>query len=165
MKISTANSQRFDKTSTIQEYQTRFEKLSYLAHDWTDWQLLGTFIEGLKLEIKWELKARQPHTVTAVISFAQIQEEWLNQDAKKMRTTPRPTTYKPPSIPSCPSLPKKLTRKELCDRSTKDLYWHCDEPWSRDHCCEKGCHLLIRPFEDVEEEVLEHEEEVTDEEQ
>ena len=46
------------QTSTIQEHQIRFEKLSYLACDWTNHQLLGTFIEGLKLEIKGEVKAR-----------------------------------------------------------------------------------------------------------
>ncbi|RZS16906.1 hypothetical protein BHM03_00048977 [Ensete ventricosum] len=57
------------QTSTMQEYQTKFEKLSYLAHDWTDRQLLGMFIKGLKPKIKGEVKARQPRTVTVVISF------------------------------------------------------------------------------------------------
>ncbi|RZS18038.1 hypothetical protein BHM03_00050264 [Ensete ventricosum] len=46
------------QTSIIQEYQIRFEKLSYLAHDWTNRQLVGTFIEGLKPEIKGEVKSR-----------------------------------------------------------------------------------------------------------
>ena len=46
------------QTSMIQEYQTKFEKLSYLAHDWIDHQLLRTFIEGLKPEIKGEVKVR-----------------------------------------------------------------------------------------------------------
>ncbi|RWW15977.1 hypothetical protein GW17_00020161 [Ensete ventricosum] len=73
--------------------------------------------------------------------------------------------YKPPSIPSHPSLPKKLTKEELRDRSTKGLCWHCDEPWSRDNRCKKGHLLLIEPIEDMEEKVQEHEEEVTDEEQ
>ncbi|RWW58817.1 hypothetical protein BHE74_00034284 [Ensete ventricosum] len=95
------------------------------------------------------------------ISFARIQEELLNQDAKRMRTTPRSTTYKPPSISSYPSLPKKLTKEELYDRSTKGLCWH----WSRDHHCKKEILLLIEPIENIEEEVQEHEEEVTDEEQ
>ncbi|RZR91107.1 hypothetical protein BHM03_00019157 [Ensete ventricosum] len=103
----------------------------------------------------------------AAISFARIQEEWLNQDARRMRTTPRLAAYKPliPSNPSQPSLPKKLTREELRDRSTKDLYWHYDKSWSCDHRCKKGRLLLIEPIEDIEEEVQEHEEEVTDEEQ
>ena len=61
---------KIQQTFIIQEYQTRFEKLSYLARDWTDHQLLGTFIEGLKPEIKGEVKARQPRTVITVIFFA-----------------------------------------------------------------------------------------------
>ncbi|RZR95709.1 hypothetical protein BHM03_00024582 [Ensete ventricosum] len=72
--------------------------------------------------------------------------------------------YKPPSVPSHPSLPKKLTKEELRDRSTKGLCWHCDEPWSRDYRCKKGRLLLIEPIEYMEEEVREHEEEVMDEE-
>ncbi|RWW13963.1 hypothetical protein GW17_00022304 [Ensete ventricosum] len=82
-----------------------------------------------------------------------------------MRTTPRPTTYNPPSVSSHPSLPKKLTREELRDRSTKGLCWHYDEPWSHDHRYKKGHLLLIEPLEDMEEELLEHEEEVAAEEQ
>ena len=61
---------KIQQTSTIQAYQTKFEKLSYLACDWTDRQLLGTFIEGLKPEIKGEVKVWQPRTVTTAISFA-----------------------------------------------------------------------------------------------
>ncbi|RWW61924.1 hypothetical protein BHE74_00030982 [Ensete ventricosum] len=143
-----------------------FEILSNLARDWSDEQLLGTFIEGLKLKIR-EVKARQPSTFMAAISFARIQEERLNQDARRTRTTPRPATYKPsaPSAPSRPSLPKKLTIEELRDRSTKGLCWHCDEPWSRDYRCKKGRLLLIEPIEDSEKEVQEHEEEVMGEEQ
>ncbi|RWW89164.1 hypothetical protein BHE74_00001861 [Ensete ventricosum] len=102
----------------------------------------------------------------AAVSFARIQEEQLNQDVRRMRTTPKPATYKPPipPAPSRPSLPKKLTREELRHRSTKGLCLHCDEPWSRDHRCKKGCLLLMEPIEDMEE-IQEHEEEVTEEEQ
>ncbi|RWW10098.1 hypothetical protein GW17_00026377 [Ensete ventricosum] len=83
----------------------------------------------------------------------------------RTRTTPRPTAYKPPSIPNCPSLSKILTREELRDRSAKGLCWQCDELWSCDHHCKKGRLLLTGPLTDVEEEVQEHEEEITDEEE
>ncbi|KAJ8459417.1 hypothetical protein OPV22_032343 [Ensete ventricosum] len=39
-----------------------------------------------------------------LISFARIQEEWLNQDAQRMRTTPRHMAYEPPSASSHPLL-------------------------------------------------------------
>ncbi|RZR94550.1 hypothetical protein BHM03_00023251 [Ensete ventricosum] len=73
--------------------------------------------------------------------------------------------YKPPSVPIRPSLPKKLTREELRDRFAKGLCWHCDESWSHFHRCKKDRLLLIEPLEDIEEEVLKHEEEVMNEEQ
>ncbi|RZR75261.1 hypothetical protein BHM03_00052919 [Ensete ventricosum] len=93
----------------------RFEKLSYLARDRTDRQLIGTFIEELKSELEGVVKAWEPRTVAASIFVARIQEERLNQDARRMRTTPRPMAYKPPSIPSRPSLPKELSSEELYD--------------------------------------------------
>ncbi|RWV95599.1 hypothetical protein GW17_00041767, partial [Ensete ventricosum] len=58
------------QTSIVQKYQTRFERLSNQAHDWSEKQLLGTFTEGLKPEIREEVKARQPYTMTTAISFA-----------------------------------------------------------------------------------------------
>ncbi|RWW50723.1 hypothetical protein BHE74_00042996 [Ensete ventricosum] len=68
------------QTSTIQEYQTRFERLSNQTKNWSEKQLLCTFIEGLKSEIRGEVKARQPYTLMTVISFARIQEEQLNHE-------------------------------------------------------------------------------------
>ncbi|RRT54617.1 hypothetical protein B296_00018556 [Ensete ventricosum] len=53
------------QTSTIHKYQTRFEHLSKK-------QLLGTFIEGLKSEIRGEVKVRPLYTLTTAISFARI---------------------------------------------------------------------------------------------
>ncbi|RWW84079.1 hypothetical protein BHE74_00007332 [Ensete ventricosum] len=99
------------------------------------------------------------------ISLARIQER-LDQDALRMRTTHRLATYKlsTSSAPSHLSLPKKLIREEIHDRSAKGLCWHYDKPWSRDHHCKKGYLLLIEPIEDSEEEVHEHEEEVMEEE-
>ncbi|RZR84191.1 hypothetical protein BHM03_00010957 [Ensete ventricosum] len=68
---------------------------------------------------------------------------------------PRPAIYKPPALPapSSPSLPKKLTIEELRDRLAKGLCWHYNEPWSHDHRCKKERLLLIKPIEDLEEEI------------
>ncbi|RWW72288.1 hypothetical protein BHE74_00019922 [Ensete ventricosum] len=48
-------------------------------------------------------------------------------------------------------------------KSAKGLRWHYDEPWSRDHRCKRGCLLLIKPLNDSEEEVHEHEELIKEE--
>ncbi|RWW20785.1 hypothetical protein GW17_00015080 [Ensete ventricosum] len=78
---------------------------------------------------------------------------------------PRPTTS---STAIQAPAPKKLTRDELHERSAKELCWHCDELWSREHHCKKGQLLVIEPAEDEDnetsEEALEPKEEAMEEE-
>ncbi|RWW61560.1 hypothetical protein BHE74_00031377 [Ensete ventricosum] len=105
-----------------------------------------------------------------MISFARIQEEQLNHEVRTTRVTPRPAMPRPtmPSTTIQAPAPKKLTRDELRERSAKELCWHCDEPWSRDHHCKKGRLLMIEPVEDKDnetsEEALEHKAEAMEEE-
>ncbi|RZS25210.1 hypothetical protein BHM03_00058376 [Ensete ventricosum] len=63
---------------------------------------------------------------------------------------------------------EQLIRDELRERSTKELCWHCDEPWSREHYCKKSQFLMIEPAKDEDnetsEEALEPKEEAMEEE-
>ncbi|RRT41824.1 hypothetical protein B296_00052243 [Ensete ventricosum] len=121
------------------------------------------FIEGLKLEIRCEVKARQLYTLRVVISFARIHDKWLNNDAQRTKIMNRPVTIKPLSSPTTNRTfqPKELTQEELCDRSATGLCWLCNKLWSHNHHCKKGKLLKIDPIEELEreEEGLEHEEE------
>ncbi|RWW07350.1 hypothetical protein GW17_00029265 [Ensete ventricosum] len=78
---------------------------------------------------------------------------------------PRPTT---PSTTIQAPAPKKLTRDEFHERLAKELCWHCDKPWSREHRCKKGRLLMIEPAEDednkISKEALEPKEEAMEEE-
>ncbi|RRT42226.1 hypothetical protein B296_00039088 [Ensete ventricosum] len=111
------------QTSTVQEYQTRFKHLSNQTQDWSEKQLQGTVIEGLKPEIKCEVKAQQPYTLRAAISFACIHEERLNNNVRRTKIMNRPTTIKPSSSPAANRTfqPNELTQEELCDRFVKGL--------------------------------------------
>ncbi|RZS16563.1 hypothetical protein BHM03_00048572 [Ensete ventricosum] len=106
----------------------------------------------------------------AAISFARIQKERLNHEARRTRVAPRLAIPRPiaPSTAIRAPAPKKLTRDELRERSAKGLCWHCDEPWSREHRCKKGRLLMIEPVEDEDnepsEEDLKPEEEAIEEE-
>ncbi|RRT31458.1 hypothetical protein B296_00057248 [Ensete ventricosum] len=106
----------------------------------------------------------------AVISFPRIQEEQLHHEVQRTRVTPRPAMPRPtaPSTAIQAPAPKKMTRDELRERSTKELCWHCNEPWSREHHCKKGWLLVIEPVEDEDnetsEKVLEPKEETMEEE-
>ncbi|RRT69502.1 hypothetical protein B296_00037322 [Ensete ventricosum] len=105
-------------------------------------------------EIRGVVKARQPYTHIAAISFARLQEERLNHEARRTMVAPRPTMSKPsaPSTVIRAPATKKLTRDELRERSAKGLCWHCDEPWSRERRCKKGRLLVIEPVEDKDNE-------------
>ncbi|RWW21412.1 hypothetical protein GW17_00014438 [Ensete ventricosum] len=85
-----------------------------------------------------------------VISFARIHEDRLNQDARRTKATARPAAQRlsaPSTTSRSPQL-KKLTREECRDRSAKDLCWHCNKLWSRDHHCKKERPLLVEPTEE-----------------
>ncbi|RWW34377.1 hypothetical protein GW17_00000841 [Ensete ventricosum] len=64
----------------------------------------------------------------------------------------RPTA--PSTASQAPTL-KKLTRDELRERSAKELCWHYDESWSREHHCKKGQLLVIEPAKDEDKETSE----------
>ncbi|RRT50223.1 hypothetical protein B296_00030918 [Ensete ventricosum] len=93
----------------------------------------------------------------ATFSFAHIQEEQLNHEVRRTRVAPRLAMLRPtaPSTAIQAPAPKKLTRDELCERSAKELCWHCDEPWSREHHCKKGQLLMIEPTKDEDNETSE----------
>ncbi|RRT63162.1 hypothetical protein B296_00029329 [Ensete ventricosum] len=106
----------------------------------------------------------------AAISFARIQEEQLNHEVQRTRVAPRLAMPRPtaPSTAIQAPAPKKLTRDELRERSAKELCWHHDELWSREHHCKKGQLLVIELAEDednkISEEALEPKEEAMKEE-
>ncbi|RWW69314.1 hypothetical protein BHE74_00023095 [Ensete ventricosum] len=106
------------QTSNVQEYQTRFEHLSNQTQDWSEKQLLRMFIEGLKSEIRCEVKVRQSYTLRVVISFACIHEERLNNDAQRTKIMNRPATIKPSASPVAnrTSQPKELPKNSEKDR-------------------------------------------------
>ena len=68
---------KIQQTSTVSEYQSRFER------GWSKKQLVGTFIEELRLKIRREVKAQRPRTITAAFSNARVQEERLSEEKHK----------------------------------------------------------------------------------
>ncbi|RRT70827.1 hypothetical protein B296_00035426 [Ensete ventricosum] len=95
--------------------------------------------------------------MTTAISFARLQEERLNQDARRTKVTTRLVAYRPstPSTISRPSQPKELTREEHRDRAARGLCRYYYESWSHVYRCMKGRLLRIEPKheeEDLEEE-------------
>ncbi|KAG6518817.1 hypothetical protein ZIOFF_022298 [Zingiber officinale] len=123
------------QTSTVLEYQGRFERLSNRTRDWSEKQLLGTFIEGLRLDIRRE----------AALSFARLQEEKINEEGRRNNKVIRENS-------SHYSTPRRLTKEEIKERMAKGLCWHCNEKWHRGHQCKQKRILMIEPIENSEEE-------------
>jgi hypothetical protein len=67
------------QTSTVSEYQSQFERLANRTHDWSNRQLIGTFVEGLRPDIMREFKTYRSRTILATFSFAIVQEEKLSE--------------------------------------------------------------------------------------
>ncbi|RWW54012.1 hypothetical protein BHE74_00039429 [Ensete ventricosum] len=74
------------QTSTVQEYQSSFERLSNQTRDWSEIQLVREFIEGLNPEIRCEIKARHPRTMIVAISFASVHKRKINIDTRRNRS-------------------------------------------------------------------------------
>ncbi|RRT47277.1 hypothetical protein B296_00039121 [Ensete ventricosum] len=86
----------------------------------------------------------------AAISFARRHEERLNMDNHRAKNMNKPAASKlpTPSIPSQNPDTRKLTQEELKERSLKNLCWHCDEHWSRDHRCKQRKFLMIKSIKE-----------------
>jgi hypothetical protein len=81
------------QTSSVSEYQSRFERLANRAHDWSERQLICTFVEGLRSDIMREVKTYRPWTILAAFSFARVQEKKLSEETRRStRAFSRPTT-------------------------------------------------------------------------
>ncbi|RWV85817.1 hypothetical protein GW17_00052363 [Ensete ventricosum] len=63
---------------------------------------------------------------------------------------------------------KKVDKRRASERLAKELCWHCEESWSREHHCKKGRLLVIELVDgednETSEEALEPKEEAMEEE-
>jgi hypothetical protein len=96
--------------------------------------LIGTFVEGLRPDIRREVKTYQPRTIVAAFSFARVQEEKLSDKTHRTaRTFSRPAADKDGSSSTPTRKIARLTQEELKEKTARGLCWHCDEKWHRGH--------------------------------
>ena len=90
---------------TVREYQMLFERLAARVQDWPQRAMVGSYIGGLKEEIRSEVKLFGPTTLLHATSLARFQEEKL-QRLKRVpfpsKSAPLPTTQ-PALLPTPPS--------------------------------------------------------------
>ncbi|CAJ2641599.1 unnamed protein product [Trifolium pratense] len=153
------------QTSTIWEYQKSFETLDNRITDLPHQFYLSCFISGLRADIRREVMAFQPASLTQAISLAKLQEEKLN-DKSHVSTYRRPdtstSTFRPPPRPILTTTPtppptnpppttlsnrptpiKRLSPAELQARRERGLCYNRDERYQPGHRCRRQFYILI----------------------
>nr|KYP49883.1 hypothetical protein KK1_028383 [Cajanus cajan] len=146
---------KLKQTSTVAEFQQRFEKLSNRVFGLSPVTLRNCFISGLTPAIQHELAILRPVTVHQAMGLARLVEDKLRDSKPKFssRFSPPPTTDIPSSVshPSSsshatptPSFPiKKLSNAQMQDRRSKGLCFNCDENFYPGHKCTQTQFLLL----------------------
>jgi len=109
------------QTSTVSEYQSRFERLANSTRDWSERQLFGTFVEGLQPDIRREVKTHRPRTIVAAFSFARVQEEKLSEETRQTtRAISRPVADENGSSSAPIRKTAHLTQEELKEKIVRE---------------------------------------------
>jgi hypothetical protein len=145
---------RLKQTTTVNIYQTEFEKLSQRIDDLPENYLVGFSIVGLRDEIRLDVKVKHPITLLDAIRVARLVEERTQLQKKStsaFRTTGvaahqknNPSTsfslLEPPPITklnqTSPRGFERITSQEAKDRRVRGLYFYCDEKFILGHRCQ-----------------------------
>ena len=143
------------QTTTVREYQAQFESLANRIVGLPPPFFLSCFVSGLKPEIRREVQAFQPISLSQAISLAKLQEDKFADIATSIRSqhftpiaqrslvnTDFPSS-KPVSIPNSSFPPKsspninnppikRLSAAELQNRREKGLCYYCCRNRNRD---------------------------------
>ncbi|KAH9669753.1 hypothetical protein KPL70_021924 [Citrus sinensis] len=148
---------RLKQVTTVAAYQEQFEQLSHRVDNLPESHLVGSFIAGLKDDVRLDVRVKQPRTLSDAISVARLIEERNNLQRRPSFPT-RPASTTPPSRlqPNTtagilgPSPPQKttpmatpsqfpfrrITGQETKARREKGLCYYCDEKYMPGHRCE-----------------------------
>ncbi|XP_059441736.1 uncharacterized protein LOC132174039 [Corylus avellana] len=140
---------KLQQTGSVKEYQLQFEHLLSRVGKLSTQHQLGCFVSGLKGNLRTEVQAARPTTVTEAIGLARLYEakyeakNWSlkkppNSEDKRMNqwavTPPLPsenlTQSKPPPT-------QRLSPAEMQDRRAQGLCFNCDEKFVPGHRCKK----------------------------
>ncbi|GJS57063.1 retrotransposon gag domain, retroviral aspartyl protease [Tanacetum coccineum] len=150
------------QTGSVQEYRQEFAKRSSRVSNWPDHCLLGVFLNGLKDELKSDVRIHKPHTVYSAMSLALEFESKLttHRPAKNASWTPnskpsqpdsKPTTSTPAQTPTQPKNTFRSFETEKQNRFLKGECFRCGDKYGPGHRCKTGTFKVLEANEDVEE--------------
>ncbi|KAD6453241.1 hypothetical protein E3N88_07946 [Mikania micrantha] len=157
------------QTGTIMEYRQEFTRRSSRVNNWPDHCLLGVFLNGLKDELKADVRIHKPRTVYKAVSLAMEFESKLNS-SKPERKTSYQSQLRPDSKPFIPSTNypstapvtkmdskpnPRLTDAEKQARYLKGECFKCGAKYGPGHRCQTGTLKLLAAGDDEPEDVEE----------
>ncbi|XP_073300538.1 uncharacterized protein [Primulina huaijiensis] len=159
---------KLTQTSTVAEYRQRFDALANRISGVSASFLTSCFISGLRSDLRHEVKAFRPTSLTQAIGLARLQEAKLLDRRSNNRVNqsyPSPTSVTPCKTPSTGSISnthpvissaalnspyhvRRLSPSEVQLKGQQGLCFSCDEKWSSSHKCKAKPHLFFFDVED-----------------
>ncbi|XP_031479935.1 uncharacterized protein LOC116250452 [Nymphaea colorata] len=159
------------QTSTVQDYQSKFERLCSMVKNRPEDSKIAHFIGGLDEDIQIEMLRDPPTELRRCFALAKtIEEQLRRREARKKAYKPGIASKpKPNFVKSAPpqrkfenrpafrnNIPNKyISRQEREERIKKGLCFNCEEKWHAGHKCK---HFQLYEVTDSDEELEESEE-------
>ncbi|XP_077225227.1 uncharacterized protein LOC143858459 [Tasmannia lanceolata] len=150
---------KLHQTSSVADYQTRFEDLSNKVSGLPESFLISFFVSRLKPDLKRELLVKQPHSLLQAFSLPRIYEQKYDDLRRSWNTLFPKTTGGPGLLPTLPTFPVKaiaatplqqipmkthqLTKEETRSKRGKGLCYYCDEKFTQGHDCRRRLYHLV----------------------
>lgn len=146
----------------MQEYRQEFAKRSSWVSNWPDHCLLGVFLNGLKEELKSDVRIHKPRTVYSAMSLAMEFEAKLTPhrsgknatwtpNSKLSQADPKPTNFTPAQTSTQPKNISRISENEKQNRFLKGECFRCGDKYGPGHRCKTGTFKVLEADEDVEE--------------
>lgn len=128
---------------TIHEYLIEFRRLATQTIDLGPILLKSCFLEGLKRELKFDVRLLKLANIYEAIAFnvqldtkhskLKVFPPKLASPIKSLPVVHTPTTYPVPRVGNLAI--KKLTSEEIQRKMENGEFWFCTDKWTRGHKC------------------------------
>eukprot|EP00253_Pinus_taeda_P026095 PITA_26095 len=145
------------QTSTVQDYITAFEALTFRTRGLADEFYVECFISGIKDAIQAHVRMHHPATWLAVYTMAREVERSLAAQSPRPNFTAKGHPTQASSTTQTLKV-QKVSPVEMAERRKQGLCYYCDDKYSPGHKCKEPRFFQIDaneeapPFEGLEEE-------------
>ncbi|KAJ0440472.1 putative nucleotidyltransferase, Ribonuclease H [Helianthus annuus] len=148
------------QTGTVQEYRQEFAKRSSRVSNWPDHCLLGVFLNGLKDELKSDVRIHKPRTVYNAMSLALEFESKLSLHrpgkntlwtSKTPPSDPKQTAFTLTPTSAQPKITPRISEAEKQNRFLKGECFRCGDKYGPGHRCKTGTLKVIEVEEDMQD--------------